>query len=276
MSPGGPMAVAAWAELAAERETAGGGEPELAAAWDGGWWRGCQQRTAHAGRIGGRCRPTWVVVHTTDMAPATWFPLLTRLQRDRGKGNGAHFWVGRDQVQGVVQTAPVDRNAGHAGGATHGWFVGPDGKRYHPNEYSIGIEVHLAGAVILREGQWYAIDRSKDVDGDGRRDVMPTGAPIPAADVELDPRRPGRGWHKPSAYQTEQLAALLAAIGECPLRAPAPTPWSVRPNGAAQSWAPRAVIGGVPVVGHVTLDPADKLDPHPPLSRWLQAVSRAG
>lgn len=278
----GPVgAVVAIAELAAELDAAGGEDEtaaaELEAAWAGGWWRPATRRDAHPGRIGGRCRPTWAVVHTTDMHPATWPGLQRRLQAEAGRGAGAHFWLGRTPEQGLVQSVSVDRNANHAGGATHGWFVA-GGQRLHPNSYSVGIEVHCAGAVIVHGGHWYAIDRSRDVDGDGRRDVAPTGAPLPDAEIEADPRRPGRGWHRPSAWQLEQLAALLAALAGCPLRAPAPAGWSVRPNGSPQGWAPAVVIGGLPVVGHVTLDPADKLDPWPPLSRWLQqlAVSRAG
>jgi hypothetical protein len=260
------------AMLAAERSTGGGDlEDDAAPLWEGGWLRAARRLDAHPGRVGGRCRPTWVVVHTTDMHPGTWPGLLRRLQQQPGAGNGAHFWLGRAADQGLVQTVDVTRNANHAGGATHGWFTAGAG-RLHPNAYAIGIEVHCAGAVIQRGGQWYAIDRSKDVDGDGRRDVAPTGAPLADDDVELDPRRPGRGWHKPSAWQLEQLGALLAAVAACPVRAPAPVTWSVKPNGSPQSWAPAVTIGGVPVVGHVTLDPADKLDPWPPVARALREL----
>lgn len=278
MTPGAPIGfVANMAALAAEAATGGGELEDLDVGWDGGWWRGARRHDAHPGRVGGKCRPWAAVVHTTDMHPDTWKGLLTRLQRDAGKGNGAHFWIGRSAEQGIVQTVGLDRNANHAGGATYGRLVvgaGRAARELHPNAVTVGIEVHCAGAVIRQGGQWYAIDRSKDLDGDGDRDVGPTGAPLPAVEVDLDPRRPGRGWHRPSAWQVERVAELLAAIGDYPARAPVPATWSVKPNGKAQSWAPNVVIGGLPVLGHVTLDPADKLDPWPPLSRELMLLAR--
>ena len=54
-----------------------------------------------------------------------------------------------------------------------------------------------------------------------------------------------------------------------PAQAPPPALWGVTPNGAPPSWVPRVLIGGVPVVGHVTLDPARKSDPGIPLARAL-------
>jgi hypothetical protein len=258
--------------LAAEQATAGGDDAELAPGWEGGWLRGATRRAAHPGRVGGRCRPTWVVVHTTDMAPETWSGMIRRNSEQAGQGSGAHFWIGRGPEQGLIQAVEIERNANHAGGPTHGWFVA-GGHQLHPNSYAIGIEVHAAGAVIRANGRWYAIDRSRDLDGDGDRDVGPTGAPIAEIDVELDPRRPGRGWHRPSAWQLEQLGLVLAAIADCPLRAAPPATWSVRPSGAPQSWAPNVVVHGVPVVGHVTLTPDRKGDPWPPLSRWLRELA---
>jgi hypothetical protein len=99
-------------ELAAEPRTAGGDDQHEA--WDGGWWRGARRQPAHPGRVGGRCTPWAVVVHTTDMAPGTWDGLMRRLQRDAGRGAGAHFWLGRTPEQGLVQSVAVDRNANHA------------------------------------------------------------------------------------------------------------------------------------------------------------------
>jgi hypothetical protein len=284
----GPGAILGWLlERAGLRQRpavpdvdAAGGDDEDAAdpAWDGGWWRGAQRRPAHAGRVGGVIRPWAVVVHTTDVHPSdrTWAGMMGRLQSQAGEGNAAHFWIGRDPGQGVVQSVSVDRNANHAGGKAgkHGWFV-VDGQRVHPNRVTFSIEVNNAGLVVERGGKWYA--RS----GDGV-----TGAPLPAADVEPDPKRPGYGWHRPTDYQLGELALLLEAIGACPVRVPSPAGWSVLPHtgdnaagpvygGAGQAWAPRVLVAGVPVVGHVTLDPRRKGDPWPPLSRWLQGRSRA-
>ncbi len=260
------------ASLAAEPTHAGGSQldPDEHPTWDGGWWRGAVRKPAHHGRVGGRCRPWALVVHTTDMHPDTWSGMIRRVQSQPGRGSGAHFWLGRDASQGLVQAVPVDRNANHAGGSSHGWMLA-DGRRQHPNDVTVGIEVHCAGAVIRGPGsRWYAIDRSDDVDGDGRPDARPTGAPLPDADVEPDPSRPGHGWHRPSEWQFAQLALLLDAFAACPLRVDRPPAWSVEPIGSAQPWAPSVLIGGVPVVGHVTITPSRKGDPWPPLSRWLQ------
>ena len=250
----------------------GGGDDDARPTWDGGWWLGAQHRQAHRGRIGGAIRPWLVVVHTTDVGPSdrTWAGMMDRLEHQAGEGNGAHFWIGRDTGQGVIQSVPVDRNGNHAGGpdGKHGWIeVG--GQRLHPNRVAIGIEVSGAGLVVQRGGRWYA-----------RAGAGVTGAPLPDADVEPDPRRPGFGWHKPTDYQFSELAALLAAFGDCPLRVAAPAAWSVVAHtgddrqgptyGAPPATAPRVLIGGVPVVGHVTLDPRRKGDPWPPLGRWLQ------
>lgn len=263
--------------LPPESPDGGGDDSDEHPTWDGGWWLGARRRAAHRGRVGGAIRPWLVVVHTTDVGPSdrTWSGMMDRLERQPGEGNGAHFWIGRDAGQGLVQSVPVDRNANHAGGpdGRHGWLV-VDGKRRHPNREAIGIEVSGAGLVLSRGGKWYA-----------RSGGSITGAPIPAADVEVDPRHPDRGWHRPSDYQLAELALLLAAIGDSPVLVAAPSRWEVLAHvrddrvskepvyGPPVADAPRVLIGGVPVVGHWTLDPGRKGDPWPPLSRWLQGRS---
>ena len=83
----------------------GGGDDDARPTWDGGWWLGAQHRQAHRGRIGGAIRPWLVVVHTTDVGPSdrTWAGMMDRLEHQAGEGNGAHFWIGRDTGQGVIQ-----------------------------------------------------------------------------------------------------------------------------------------------------------------------------
>lgn len=257
-------------------DTAGGDDDDLAdesPTWDVGRYLGAQWSPIHPGRVGRAIKPWCVVVHTTDMRPSTFGALLRRWQRIADRGAGAHFLLGRDSSQGLHQLARVDRNANHAGGPTHGWFD-VAGKRVHPNAVSVGIEVHCAGSVIERGGRWYAWQR-KDVDGDGDRDLVPLGDPLPDHEVEPDLQRPGRGWHRPTPYQLDQLERLLYALGHCPVMVapPAAAQWGVSPNGAAHlpRWAPapHTLVGTVPVLGHVSLDPADKTDPGPVLSRWL-------
>lgn len=254
-----------------ELEDVAGGDDELEAEspdWDGGWYLGARRAPAHPGRVGRSIKPWLVVVHCTDMLEGTMGALLRNRAGERGKGNGEHFVLGRTPAQGLVQEVPVDRNANHAGGpdGKHGILV-VNGKRLHPNAHSIGIEVHNAGGLRLVAGEWRT--GSRDDDGVWR----PHGKPVPGNEVERDPARDGRGWHIPTLWQLEQLEQLLLAFGDCPVMVSAPASWSIDPNGTPQKFAPNLVIAGRPLVGHVTLDPNRKNDPHPPLSRWLRELA---
>lgn len=220
----------------------------------GGWWSESTRRSAHPGRIGQRIKPWAVVLHTTDMLPNTFDAIVKSWTTKAGAGQCAHFLIGRTFAEGVVQFAPIDRNANHAGGApAHGWFI-VDGKRVHPNSVSVGIEIHNAGQLRLINGQW----RSWDYSG-----KKPQGAAFAAEDVEIDLRRPTRGWHKITEYQRETLTALLAWL-ETEMQK-MPDGVSVETNGAQHNdWA---TVRSCRIVGHVTLDPERKTDPGPEVMR---------
>jgi hypothetical protein len=250
-----------------------GGDDQLADEspdWDGGRYLGARWSPCHPGRVGRAIKPWLVVVHATDMIPSSFDDLLRARKATAGKGNAEHFLIGRTREQGVVQEIPVDRNANHAGGPDgHGWLKVPGrAALVHPNAVAIGIEVHCAGALRLIGGQWRYAPRDPATGL-----PKPIGGAIPADMVEVDPAREGRGWHRPTTYQLDELRGLLTAIAACPVRVPPPAGWSIVPHGKPPSWAPDVVIDGVPVVGHVTLDPNRKGDPHPPIARWLREVA---
>lgn len=229
--------------------------PVLFGVFSGGWWSLAERRDAHAGRVGAVIAPYAIVVHTTDMTPNTWNGLINRWQTQPGNGACAHFAIGRSAAQGVVQLVPIDRNANHAGGDGHGSFVSGN-QRDHPNNVSVGIEIHCAGAVRLIDGTWRLI-----VDG------VPQPEAIPAVDVIEDPARPGRGWHKVTEYQYEQLAALIEGL-EAALEP--------MPEGCvAEALHPVPQYGRFAsgrLVGHVSLSPHRRGDPWPPTCDWMRAL----
>lgn len=246
-----------------EPNTAGGqAVDDDAPEWDGGRYRGARWAQIHPGRDGGAIKPWGVVVHTTDMHPSTFDALVRAWQRGAGRGAGAHFLIGRTPAEGIVQMVDVGRNSNHAGGQTHGWFES-GGEHIHPNLVTVGIEVHAAGGVRKVDAQWRCWSDGK-----------PVGTPLPASEVQQDPKRELRGWHVPNAYQLAELERLLDALAQCPLVVRSPAALTIKPNGTAPAWAPRLDWMGLTVVGHVTLDPNDKSDPGPMLSAWLR--SRGG
>jgi hypothetical protein len=228
--------------------------PDAPGVFNDGWWSLARRTPADPGRIGGEIAPFAVVVHTTDMVPESWDALLRQWTTETGPGDCAHFIIGRDADHGIAQLAPVNRNANHAGGPGHGSFVAGE-QVWHPNSVAVGIEVHCAGGVQSVDGNWRLIE-----------DGQPQGAPIPDADVIPDPQRPGRGWHRVTDYQYQQLGALLegleTVLGALPDGCVArsieqPPPWAIFPTGRR--------------VGHVSLDARNRADPWPPTCDWIRA-----
>lgn len=218
------------------------------------WHPAATRRPAHPGRIGPRIKPWAIVLHTTDMLPDTFGALVNSWTTQKGKGQCAHFLIGRTPEQGLIQFVPIDRNANHAGGApSHGWFK-RGALRIHPNTVSVGIEIHNAGQLRLIDGQWRSWDYSNK---------RPQGFPFNPADVEPDLRRKDRGWHKLTQYQHDTLTALLHALDA--RLAPVPDGISIETNGQqVHQWAK---VAGCRIVGHVTLDPERKTDPGPEVMR---------
>jgi hypothetical protein len=222
--------------------------------FSGGWWSIATRKEAHPRRVGGAITPFAVVVHTTDMTPESFDGLVHRWGTEVGEGNGAHFIIGRSEVQGVIQLVPINQNANHAGGEQSGSFVA-GAQRWQPNHVAVGIELHCAGGLRQHNGRWRLFEKG-----------VPTGAAIPDSDVIPDPQRPGRGWHIVTEYQHEQLNALLdgleAALDPMPegciaTSIEAPPTWGVFPTGR--------------IVGHVSLKASNRSDPWPPTCDWLRA-----
>ncbi len=229
--------------------------PVATPTFNNGWWSAATRRDANAGRIGAAINPFAVVVHTTDMLPGEWNALLTSWTTTAGLGDCAHFLIGRDAAAGVIQLMSINNNGNHAGGPGHGQFVA-GGQSWHPNEVSVGIEIHCAGQVRLTDGAWRLWE-----------DGAPRGAAIPAADVILDPDRAGYGWHQVTEYQYQQLRLLLDGL-ETVLQA--------LPAGCvAQSIEAPPAYGIFPTgrrVGHVSLDAANRGDPWTPTCDWVRAL----
>jgi hypothetical protein len=244
----------------------GPGQP-AAGSFPNGWWSLAQQVPAFPGRIGGAISPFAVVVHTTDMVPESWDGLIHRWTTEPDKGEAAHFLIGRDATAGVIQLVPITKNANHAGNnglkpeTMPGKFVAGT-QEWYANSVSVGIEIHCAGGVRQVNGDWRLIE-----------DGVAQGAPIPDDDVIPDPQRPGRGWHKVTDYQYEQLGALLDGLETVlyalpegcvaqsfsgPAGQPEATPgWGIFPTGRR--------------VGHVSLDTYNRSDPWPPTCDWMRA-----
>lgn len=226
--------------------------------WVAGWYAPALKLRAHPGRVGNTIVPRAVVLHTTDTMPGGFAAIARSWTSKAGAGNGAHFMIGRDEKDGVVQFVPITKNANHAGGKPCGMFQVPGGGLVHPNASCIGIELD-AGGSLGKPGP------------DGVYRHPDTGRVVAAADVFVDTR--GRGWHRVTAYQLDQLQKLLKAI-QFVLK-PFPASTVVKPTGNyKQHVVPWADSGGalypLNCVGHVTLDPVRKTDPGPQVMGWLK------
>jgi hypothetical protein len=220
-----------------------------------GWWSLATRRDAHPGRIGGAINPFSTVVHTTDMTPESWNGLITGWTTHADRIACAHFAIGRDANAGVIQLAPIYRNANHAGGDHHGSYV-VAGNPLHPNHCAVGIELHCAGKVNRIDGQWRWLNDQG----------LPKGLPIPDADVIRDPAHAGIGWHTVTDYQYQQIDVLLNALDS--VLPPLPTGVVARSQSPPPSWG---VFPSARIVGHVSLTSPDKEDPHPPTCDWLRS-----
>ncbi len=227
--------------------------------WDNGWWAGAIRKPAHPGRVGGAISPWATVVHTTDMPAEDWSALVSSWTSKPGEGACAHFLIGRDEQAGVLQMAPIVRNANHAGGPGHGVFDTATKTGIHPNLVCVGIEVHCAGGLRKINGAWRFVE-----------DGACHGAPIPDADVIPDPQRPGRGWHRVTEYQYTQLGALLDDL-ESVL---APLPKAAMTQAFGETPDAFAVMPTARVVTHAQLDPVHRADPWKPTCDWLRARHR--
>lgn len=224
----------------------------LSPAWTSGWYYDADETPAHPGRIGPTIVPATVVVHTTDMHPSSHDALVKAWRETRGGGNAAHFLIGRTPEQGIKQFAQITRNANHAGGAKHGWWRTAEGKFIHPNTVAVGIELDNAGRLQKRGKAWVHPD---------------SGKTIPLEEVYIDAK--GVGWHVLTPYQYGALMQLLHDLKACLV--PLPPGCVISPNGSyLGNGVPWAVMSGVDVVGHATLDPTNKTDPGPQVTAWLE------
>jgi len=224
-----------------------------------GRWSLATRQDADPRRVGGAIVPFAIVVHTTDQPTETWNTLIRDWTTTRGDGSCAHFAIGRSAAEGVIQLVPIDRNANHAEGPGHGMFVA-GAQSWHPNSVSVGIELHCAGAVKQIDGAWRYVERDKISHVE-----VPHGMAIPAEDVIPDSRRPGRGWQRVTEYQYTQLGALLDGL-EAAL-APLPAGCVARSIEAPPAYG---VFATGRVVGHVSLDAAERGDPWPPTCDWIR------
>lgn len=211
-----------------------------------GKWSEATYKQMHSGRIGRGIVPQTLVVHTTDMRPGTFGSLVKSWTSGAGRGNGAHFLIGKTKEDGVVQFAPITRNANHAGGPNPGGIrPGNSNTVVNPNVCSVGVELDNAGRLIKDSKGWYHRD---------------TGYRFAAEDVYVDSK--GRGWEKVTQYQIDMLKYLWEDLR--PLLKPWPAGTVVVPNAThtSQGTSYAAAISPA-LIGHASTNPINKTDPGP-------------
>ena len=218
-----------------------------------GLWEQARQTPAHPGRVGGGITPRGLVVHTTDTYPGAFKTIVKSWTSASGKGNAAHFMIGRTPEEGVVQFVSIFKNGNHAGGPNHGYVRLSDGSLLHPNLCYVGVELDCAGALRGKGGKFYHPDTSKV---------------IPTEDVAIDEK--GRPWHKVTDYQITALKALWHDL--YPITKPFPPGSSFILDASYQSqgveWAKPRYVN---LVGHASLNPIQKTDPGPQVMTWMKS-----
>lgn len=235
-------------------------------AFTDGWYVAAEVKRAHRGRVGGAIVPQTVVVHTTDMPPNSFDPLIRAWQTSSGGGSCAHFVL--DRGGRLVQMVPITRNANHAGGPNHngkpihGWWVTPEGRFIHPNSVSVGIEVHAAG--LLRWGK-----------SGGAEFVEDGKVKATFHDDEIYEDNLGRPWHAITKVQLDRLQLLLLRLK------PALSPINAEPRADAafikdfkRGDTSYAMPLSSTLVGHVSLDPINKTDPGPQLMKFINEFAQ--
>lgn len=214
-----------------------------------GIWSEATYKPMHKGRIGRAIVPRTLVVHTTDMRPGTFAALVRNWTSQLGRGNGAHFLIGKSAADGVIQFAPIYKNANHAGGTNPGSIGG-----MHPNVCSVGVELDNAGRLTLRNGKWVHAD---------------TGTVMATESVYVDKK--GKGWEKVTPYQKEQLNRLWLALKPTLKQWPASA--VVQPNGSyvGNGVAHFASAVATSLVGHVSINPINKTDPGPEVMELINS-----
>lgn len=221
-----------------------------------GIWSEATYKPMHPARLGRGIIPRTLIVHTTDMRPGTFAAVVKSWTTQAGKGNGAHFLIGKSAADGVVQFAPVHVNANHAGGKNCGGFLLPDSSvLLNPNTVAVGVELDNAGKLKKDGKGWFHPD---------------TGHRFAAEDVFVDEK--GRGWEKVTQYQLEQLRSLWTALK--PTLKPWPPGSRVVPNATyASQGAQYAEPASVSLTGHASTNPINKTDPGPQVMKEINSWS---
>lgn len=220
-----------------------------------GWWTLATAKPMHTKRLGRGIIPKTLIVHTTDCKPGTFATIVKSWTTTPGKGNGAHFIIGKTEKDGVVQFAPIMVNANHAGGPNCGGIKLPGGAIVNPNACSVGVELDNAGRLKKDTKGWYHPD---------------TGYRFSAEDVFVDEK--GRGWEKLTQYQEDTLYSLWNALKSTL----SVWPWgtTVAPNDSYEKHSSTWAKSNKPsLIGHASTNPINKTDPGPQvmeiINKWV-------